>query len=259
MKIQFIQCAKYLGWSIRGSARALPAILANKMEENLRNLTDSLGECSRLVSQVLAGSSSSSNGNVTDSVTQGVSGNNFSSTSNVSRVFERARSMLQRSQSTGLCSRLSQRERLRAASPVPSSSGAKKQKTTPEQPKPFEFALMNVEDDDEEENLSINHDNILLRGFVNFVSTDGEEQIRSKIGDAIRLKHPLVGNGDFVFLRANRRKLSIPVSCGEYSYKQVKLLCGQGAIYVKLKSGLNCLICDGDINSSVEDEDFPGK
>ena len=58
---------------------------------------------------------------------------------------------------------------------------------------------MHVEDGDEEENLSINHDNILLRGFVNLVSTDGEAEIRSKIGDAIRLKHPLVGNGDFVF------------------------------------------------------------
>ena len=169
--------------------------------------------------------------------------------------------MLQRSRSTGLCSRLNQRERLRAASPstVPSSSGGKKQKTAPEQPKPFEFALMYVEDDDEEENLSINHDNILLRGFVNLVSTDGEADIRSKIGDAIRLKHPLIGNRDFVFLRANRRKLSIPVSCGEYSYKQVKLLCGQGAIYVKLKSGLNCLISDGDVNSSIDSEDLPGK
>ena len=232
------------------------------MEGSLRNLADSLGECSRLVSQVLASSSSSSNGNVTDSVTQGVSGNNFSSTSNVSSAVERARSMLQRSRSTGLCSRLSQREQLRAASPstVPSSSGAKKQKTTPEQPKPFEFALMYVEDDDDdEENLSINHDNILLRGFVNLVSTDGEAEIRSKIGDAIRLKHPLAANGDFVFLRANRRKLSIPVSCGEYSYKQVKLLCGQGAIYVKLKNGLNCLICDGDVNSSSDHDDLPGK
>jgi len=170
--------------------------------------------------------------------------------------------MLQTSRSTGLCSRLSQRERLRAASPstAPSSSGGKKQKKAPEQPKPFEFALMFVEDDDdEEETLSINHDNILLRGFVNLVSTDGEPEIRSKIGDAIRLKHPLVGNRDFVFLRANRRKLSIPVSCVEYSYKQVKLLCGQGAIYIKLKSGLNCLICDGDVKSSIDYDDLPGK
>ena len=256
--MKFIQCAKHLGWNIRGLTRALPA---NKMEERLQNLADSLGECSRLVSQVLAGSSSSSNENVTDSVTQGVSGNNFSSTSNVSSAVARARSMLERSRSTGLCSRLSQRERLRAASPStkPSSSGGKKQKTAPEQPKPFEFALMYVDDDDEEENLSINHDNILLRGFINLVSTDGEAEVRSKIGDAIRLKHPLVADRDFVFLRANRRKLSIPVSCEEYSYKQVKLLCGQGAIYVKLKSGLNCLICDGDVNSSIDNEDLPGK
>ena len=154
------------------------------MEESLRNLADSLGECSRLVSQVLASGSSSANWNVTDSVTHGISENNFSSTSNVSSAVERARSMLQRIRRTGLCSRLSQRERLRAASPstVPSNSRAKKQKTTPEQPKPFEFALMHVENDDEEENLSINHDNILLRGFVNLVSTDEEAEIRSKIG-----------------------------------------------------------------------------
>ncbi|KAK2562813.1 hypothetical protein P5673_013763 [Acropora cervicornis] len=44
------------------------------MEESLQNLADSLGECLQLVSQVLAGSISSSNENVTDSVKQGVSG-----------------------------------------------------------------------------------------------------------------------------------------------------------------------------------------
>ena len=85
------------------------------------------------------------------------------------------------------------------------------------QPKPFEFALMYVEDDDKEETLSISHDNILFQGFVNLVSTDGEAEIRSKIGNASRLKHPLVGNRVFVFLRANQQKLSVPVSCGEYS------------------------------------------
>ena len=58
--------------------------------------------------------------------------------------------------------------------------------------------------DDKEENLSINHDNILLRGFVILVNTDGEDDIQSKIGDAIGLKYPLVGNRDSVFLRANR-------------------------------------------------------
>ena len=65
-------------------------------------------------------------------------------------------------------------------------------------------------DKQNQENLAINHDNIVFRGF----------------GDAIRLKYPLVGNRDFVSLRANRRKLRIPFSCEEYTYKQVKLLCG---------------------------------
>ena len=101
---KFIHWAEHLGWNIRELARGLPAILANKTEESLWSLADLLGECSRLVSQVLAGSSSSSNENAMESVTQGVSGNNFSSTSNVSSAVKRARSMLQRSRSTGLCS-----------------------------------------------------------------------------------------------------------------------------------------------------------
>ena len=106
---------------------------------------------------------------------------------------------------TGLCSRLSQRERLRSASPsVPTINRGKKQIATPEQSKLFEFALIRVGYDDKEENLSTNHDNILLRGFVFLVNTDGEDDIRSKIGDAIGLKYPLVGNRDSVFLRANR-------------------------------------------------------
>lgn len=52
---------------------------------------------------------------------------------------------------------MSQQERLRAALPstAPSSSGGKTQKTAPEHPKPFEFALMYVEDEEEEETLSI--------------------------------------------------------------------------------------------------------
>ena len=68
--------------------------------------------------------------------------------------------MMQRGRSTGLYSRLSQRERLRSS--VPTSNRGKKRKTTPEQSKPFEFAVMHVGGDDEEENLSVNRENILL-------------------------------------------------------------------------------------------------
>lgn len=41
-------------------------------------------------------------------------------------------------------------------------------------------------------------------------------------------------------------------------YKQVKLLCKQGPIYIKMKGELNCFICDDNGKSSVED-DLPGK
>ena len=75
------------------------------------------------MSQVLGRTSSSSNTTIPDSVTQVVSESNLSSRSNVSSAVERARSKLQRSRSTGLCSRFSQRERLRSASSsVPSKT-----------------------------------------------------------------------------------------------------------------------------------------
>jgi hypothetical protein len=136
-----------------------------------------------------------------------------------------------------LCSRLNQRERLRAsprsAAPATGSSEAKKpiKNNINEQQKPFEFALTNYGDEDECDEYMITSNNIMLRGFVNLMTTDSESNIRAKIGEAIRLKYPLVRNNDFVFLRANRRKLSIPVTSQEYSFKQLKLLAGQGAIY----------------------------
>ena len=98
----------------------------------------------------------------------------------------------------------------------------------------------------------------LVNTISTLVNIDGEADIRYKIGDAIRLKYLLAGNRDFVFLRANRRKLSTPVSCEEYTYKQVKRLCGQGAIYIKMKRGMKCLTCDDDGTSLIED-DLPGK
>ena len=63
---------------------------------------------------------------------------------------------------------------------------------------------------------------------------------------------------DFLFLCAIQQKLSTLVSCVEYTYKQVKLLCRQGAIYIKTKGELNCLICDDNGNSLIEDDDLSG-
>ena len=114
------------------------------MEEHLRNLAASLGECSRIVSQVLESSNSSPSANVSNAVTQVLPANSGRSAGNVSSAVERAGSMLQRSRNTGLCSRLNQRERLQASSPSPSlGSNRGKKPKEPEQSKPFEFALVN--------------------------------------------------------------------------------------------------------------------
>ena len=79
-----------------------------KMEKQLWSLAAFLGECSRIVSQVLDSSDSSSNGNVT----QILPANSRRTARNVSSAIERARSMLERSRNRGPCSRLNQRERL---------------------------------------------------------------------------------------------------------------------------------------------------
>ena len=132
---------------------------------SIKILAASLGECSRIVSQVLESSNSGSSANVSNEATQVLPANSGRSAGNVSDAIERARSMLQRIQNTGLCSRLNQRERLRATASPSSSVGGKKAKKPKEsdQSKPFEFALVYEEDDEE---FVINNNNILLRGLM---------------------------------------------------------------------------------------------
>ena len=79
----------------------LSSPFAGKMEKQLRSLAAFLGECSRIVSQVLDSSDSSSNGNVT----QVLPANSRRTASTVSSAVEWAWSMLQRSRHRRLYSR----------------------------------------------------------------------------------------------------------------------------------------------------------
>jgi hypothetical protein len=47
-------------------------------------------------------------------------------------------------------------------------------------------------------------------------------------------------------VRANRRRITKPVNVGEYNYQQVKLLAGQGSIYLKTKDGFDCVLVEED-------------
>ena len=86
----------------------------------------------------------------------------------------------------------------------------------------------------------------MLRGLIQLSPESSEADIRRKLGEVTRVKFPTVTDSCFVFVRAIRRKLSIPVTCDSFAYKQLKVVAGQGAIYVRLKPGLECLLENND-------------
>lgn len=97
----------------------------------------------------------------------------------------------------------------------------------------------------------------VLRGFVTLSINDIEQAIRKALSDAIQMNYPAVASEDLVFLKANRRRLVKLVNCHEYSFKQVKSLADQGAIYVKLKNCLSFLLSSqGSDSSSLNDDEF---
>ena len=98
-------------------------------------------------------------------------------------------------------------------------------------------------------------DKVLLRGIVEIDPMSKEVEIRERIGNCIRLKYRSVANSDLQFLRATRRKLPKPVNCGGFDFKQIKIVAGQGSIYLKLKDWIYCMINE-DHNS---DDDEAGK
>ena len=234
------------------------------MEESLRDLSQHLKEASSLLSTLVDSGqlycpNSSNDGNQTAinssptstvrSESQQRSSGSGLSTANIRNrigsAVARARSMITSSASTGVYSRLSQRERLRAstsAAIVNQPTSKRKKKDTSPSKKAFEFVLVNVSV--ENESWAITDENTALRGLIEVTTVSKEAEIRAEIGKATRLKYPMVNDGDFEFLRATRRKLSKPVSCLSYDYEQIKLLAGQGSIYVKLKDGLDCLLVD---------------
>ena len=175
-------------------------------------------------------------------------------TNRIGNAVARARTMISTSATRGVYSRLSQRERLRssASSVVDNNNRSKRRKIdTDNVKKVFEFVLVNISVGSE--SWAITDDNILLRGLVDVTTTSKEDEIRAEIGKAIRSKYPMITDSDFEFLRATRRKLSKPVNIQSYDYPHVKLLAGQGSIYLKLKDGFDCLLVE-DENAFDNDE-----
>ena len=167
----------------------------------------------------------------------------------VSSAVNRARLMIQQSSSKGLYSRLGKRERLRATKSADTKS--KKPRVVKEKPKVFEFVLLQTEESDDKGILVFEESMVALRGFIDIPKDANEKVIRGKLGEAIRMKFPMVTDTDFEFVRANRRRITKPVSVGEYNFSQIKLLAGQGCIYLKMKDGLDCVLVE-----NVHEDEF---
>lgn len=100
--------------------------------------------------------------------------------------------------------------------------------------KTFEFVDVNSRGQlNENDSFLLEDDAIILRGIVTLNTNMTEENIQASLA---------VAPQDLEFLKANRRKLSKPVNAGEFSFKEVKLLTGQGSIYITLKDGFQCLL-----------------
>ena len=226
------------------------------MEDNLRSLSGHLSQASSIISSLLqeghgTNIATPSPGENTTTTTPS-SGRCIAtpSTSDIASVVNRARSMIAHSTSRGSFSRLNRRERLRATTTTTAAAVQTKKKKEDEI-KVFEFVLMNVKGAEGNVTWNISDEKVILRGLIEIKTSSKEAEIRQAIGNATRVKYSMVKDSDFEFLRATRRKLYKPVNCQSFDYKQLKLMAGQGAVYVKLKDWLDCLLVD---ENNIDDD-----
>ena len=209
------------------------------MEKNLKDLASCLKKAGEIVDKLNDSQSTDNRSHRTTS-----NSSLQSAMSSISSTVERARSMVNSSSTSASLGRLNKKERLRAMNQQPSKKAKPVEKT-------FEFVLVSFEEEEDDGETYLLEDNsIKLRGFVTLDSFMGETQISNTFENAIQLKYPTVLGKDLKFLKANRRKLVKPVMAGEYTFKEIRLMAGQGSIYVKLKDGFGCLLEDPEKVSS---------
>lgn len=151
--------------------------------------------------------------------------------------------MITNASQSGAMRGLNQRERFRST-PYPS-------KKPSETLKKVKFVLVR-NCNATEQNITISDEIIILRGLVELQSSFKEADIRKSLIEAIKGSYPLLNEDDFVFMMATRRTLTEPVTSCEFDFNSIKLLIGQGSLYVMLKERKDFLLK----NSFSSDEDL---
>ena len=83
---------------------------------------------------------------------------------------------------------------------------------------------------------AVTDDMILLKGYFELGTGQSESEIRESITEILKQRFPFVRPDHFDFVKRERNKVTTSVvrKYLEWKYKQVKELCGQGKLYVRL-------------------------
>jgi len=120
-------------------------------------------------------------------------------------------------------------------------------KVKPPEPKTVEIAVIDYMDPEEfaDENgtvpdilpnYNLGKDDVLFSGTLDLMTSDKEDEIRSKIKEVLQSRIPNVSSLDFSFVKVCRKQVSTPaIKQGHrWDFPQVKSIYGQGKMYIRL-------------------------
>jgi len=93
----------------------------------------------------------------------------------------------------------------------------------------------------------------VLNGYMEIRPGDTESDIKKGLTKIFKIKFPLIGASDFIFVKRTKNVLSTPSVCEdfEWNFEAVRTLAGQGKLYCRLQTDPKILLYDND------DEDLP--
>lgn len=98
-------------------------------------------------------------------------------------------------------------------------------------------------------------DMVLLKGYCDIATTYTEAEIRKEISETLQQRFPLMTPRFFDFVKRERNTITTPVvkPSHKWDFKQVKELCGQGKLYIRLNVSIEALEMEDPIpNEKVE-------
>ena len=103
---------------------------------------------------------------------------------------------------------------------------------------------------------ALGDDMILVKGYCDFSTSYTESEIRTEISETLQHKFPLITLTFFDFVKRERNTIVMPVvkSSHRWDFQQVKELCGQVKLYVRLNVDAEALEIseDGEAEENID-------